>query len=320
MLDIHVFNKKNNWYKGNLHCHSTISDGKLTPKQVVELYKTNDYQFLVFSEHEIFTDLTKFNEDNFIILPAVEYSCNNYEKETRKRLQTHHIHGILGTSDLQKNAGEKLLKHNQVLNALQWHGPSTAQKMVDYLKSTGNVCIYNHPNWSRTELNDFVDLEGYFALEIYNHCSELESHTGISTHYWDSLLKRGKKIWAVAADDNHNDLDDSCGGWVMVNAEDLTHDSIVEALLQGRFYSSSGPEIYDYGVIDGEVYVECTPVNHVHFVASDYLNSGYSEWGEKNKNTITKAKFKLKGDESYIRIECVDAYNNTAWTNPIFLK
>lgn len=320
MTAIYPFKGEGNWFKGNVHCHSTISDGKLSPEELVELYKNNNYNFLVFSEHEIFTDLTKFNSDNFIILPAVEYSCNHYEESTGKRLQTHHVHGIKGTGEMVEKAGEKALKHEQVLDRLEWEGPKTAQKMVDDLKSTGNICIYNHPNWSRTELNDFVDVEGYFALEIFNYCSELESHTGISTHYWDSLLKRGKKVWAVAADDNHNDLDDSCGGWIVVKAEDLTHDSIIEALLKGRYYSSSGPEIIDYGVEDGEVYVECSPVNHVHFIASDYLNSGYSEWGEKNKNTITKARWKLRGDEKYIRVECVDAYGNTAWTNPIFLK
>jgi hypothetical protein len=320
MTAIYPFKEEGNWYKGNLHCHSTVSDGLLTPEKLVDLYRENDYNFLVFSEHEIFTDFTEFNTDNFIILPAVEYSTVNYEEGTRKRLQTHHVHGILGTNEMQNKAGSKVLKHNQVLENLKWDGQKTAQNMIDYLNDTGNICIYNHPNWSRTELNDFIDLEGYFALEIYNHCSELESHTGISTFYWDSLLKRGKKIWCVATDDNHNDLDDSCGGWVVVKAKELTHEAVTKALLEGSFYSSSGPEIHDYGVVDGEVFVECSSVNHVNFIASDYLNSGFSEWGEKNKNTITKAKFKLKGDEKYIRVECVDAFGNTAWTNPIFLK
>jgi hypothetical protein len=168
------------------------------------------------------------------------------------------------------------------------------------------------------ELEDLNELEGYFAMEIFNYGCELESHTGITTLYWDSLLKRGKKIWAVASDDNHNVLKDSCGGWVCVNARELSHDAIIEGLLSGRFYSSTGPEIYDYGLINGEVFIECSPVNVIHFVATDELNSGFSQWGEGN--SLTKARFRLKGNEKYIRVECVDLYGKIAWTNPIFLK
>lgn len=56
MKEYHGFKNCGNWYKGNIHSHTTVSDGMLTPEQSVKLYKDNGYHFLCFSEHDIFTD------------------------------------------------------------------------------------------------------------------------------------------------------------------------------------------------------------------------------------------------------------------------
>ena len=53
----------------------------------------------------------------------------------------------------------------------------------------------------------------------------------------------------------------------MVSAPSLTINNITDALLAGQFYSSNGPTITDYGVKDGQVYVTCSPVQSIHFVA-----------------------------------------------------
>ena len=45
-MDYKGFFGDGQWYKGNLHCHTTVSDGSLTPEGVVELYKSHGYAFL----------------------------------------------------------------------------------------------------------------------------------------------------------------------------------------------------------------------------------------------------------------------------------
>ena len=56
MKEYHGFKNCGNWYKGNIHSHTTVSDGMLTPEQSVKLYRDNGYHFMCFSEHDIFTD------------------------------------------------------------------------------------------------------------------------------------------------------------------------------------------------------------------------------------------------------------------------
>ena len=86
MREYHGFKQNGNWYKGNIHSHTTVSDGMLTPEQSAKLYKDNGYQFMCFSEHDIFTDFREqFNTENFIILPAVESSVICIGQRERER-------------------------------------------------------------------------------------------------------------------------------------------------------------------------------------------------------------------------------------------
>ena len=105
-MDINGFTETGNWYKGNIHCHTTNSDGCLTPEEVVKLYKENGYSFLAISDHDLYSDYRKeLNSQDFIVLPALEATAVLYKDETRtERLCLHHIHGILGTEEMVKKA------------------------------------------------------------------------------------------------------------------------------------------------------------------------------------------------------------------------
>jgi predicted metal-dependent phosphoesterase TrpH len=307
------------WYKGNLHCHSTMSDGKLDPYTIVEMYKKKGYCFLAFSEHELFTAWKEFNDDNFIIMPGIERSVP--KTGTRK---CYHIHGILGSSEYISSNKLTPLEHKERVPVPQWNGKETAQKIINELRENGNLVMINHPLWSYNELEDLVGLEGYHALEIYNHGCEVENKTGMATVYWDSLLRRGVRIWGIATDDNHNNNRyedahpewDSFGGWVSVKAEKLSQESIAKSLLEGRFYSSTGPEIYNYGIKDGIAFVECSPVQTIYFLS--YEGRGESRRNKEGK-PVTYAECTIDDKEKYVRIECIDEFGKTAWSNPMYL-
>ena len=313
-------------YKGNLHSHTTNSDGHLTPEESVAMFKAHGYHFLCLSEHDHYTDLRQqFNTDDFILLPGLESSAVLLDsEESRHRIKVHHMHGILGTAAMQAQA-EHHFSHGEVLPPPvavgTWDGAAVAQQLSDTLRSYGCIVTYNHPMWSRVEPQEFRDVEGVFALEIYNYDTVNESGTGADTTYWDLILRSGRQMFAFASDDNHNEnlFDDSCGGWIMVTAPALTHDAIIEAMLRGDYYSSAGPEIYGWGVKDDRVWVECSACERVNFVAGGFINAGTTVIAH-SRDGLRRAEFPLRGDETYVRVECVDYAGKTAWSNAIFLK
>ena len=135
--------------------------------------------------------------------------------------------------------------------------------------------------------------------------------------YWDELLGQDILIYGVAADDGHG-ADQHGHGWVMVNAENDIN-SILAALEAGEFYSSCGPEIYDF-YTDGEsVFIECSPSAKIR-LHSDAHPTRIRYDAEGN---LTRAEFKLStwaGPYKYVRMSVVDKDGKMAWTNPIFLN
>lgn len=324
-----AFKESGNWYKGNLHSHTSVSDGSLTPQESAELYIANGYSFLCQSDHNIYTDhRADLNRDGFIIIPGLEYEAALYksDKPGKRKIKVHHMQGILGTTEMQRNAPKEIWRHMEPVERLRyygkWDGQKAADKMTKMFRDRGMFAIYNHPIWSRVEDIDFTSTEGLAAIEIFNYGTDLESQTGLDTVWWDTMLRRGIKINAVATDDNHNSpfLHDSCGGYIMVKAPELTHDAIVSAIIAGSYYSTGGPEIKDWGVKGGSAYIECSPANKITFVAGNYINDGASLSDPAERNGLTSGKYLLRGHETYIRAEVRDSQGKTAWTNPIYLK
>lgn len=224
MDDTVIMNRdRGNWYKGNLHCHST---------------------------------------------PAIERSVSI--KDAGRAACCYHLHGIWGGLS-------EIPVHGTRISVPVWVGPQTAQFIIDQLHTDGYMAMFNHPVWSRNNYRDLEQVDGYFAVEVYNHGCEEENRTGHSEPHWDHVLRLGRKVWGVATDDNHNRNAygetprdwDSFGGWVMVNALELTCSAVAEALRDGRFYCASGRE----GKAS-EVYVECSPASRVYFLT--YPSRGYS--------------------------------------------
>ncbi len=322
-MDYKGFFGDGQWYKGNLHCHTTVSDGSLTPEGVVELYKSHGYAFLAISDHNIYTDFgSRFDSEDFVILPAVEAAALLVD-EKDCWLKTHHIHGILAPETAPETP---VIGHMEEIPLRvfrgQWDGALEAQKLSDDLRARGCITIYNHPIWSRVRESEFIHTSGLTALEIFNYNTVNESGTGYDTTYWDTMLREGKKIWAVASDDNHNagQFEDSCGGFIVVKAEALTRKDITQAIVDGNYYSSSGPVIYDWGIHDQVAYVTCSPVERVNFIAGNYIGAGATVLSEDGTDRVDYALWRMRGDETYVRVECVDASGKTAWSNPIFLR
>jgi hypothetical protein len=175
------------------------------------------------------------------------------------------------------------------------------------------MTIYSHPEWSSTPARYFEKLEGNFAMEIWNSGCVQEDDMDTDAAYWDEILGQGKLIYVVATDDGHA-MKNHCCGWVMVRAENNIN-AILAALKNGEFYSSCGPEIYNFYVDNGVAVVECSEVSKIRFHSDMHpTRIVRSEDGK-----LTRAEFNIGDSYKYIRATVIDKDGKYAWTNPIFL-
>ena len=65
------------FYKANMHTHTTVSDGKLTPEEAKEVFKSLGYSIVAFTDHEVVVPHPELRDDDFLPITSYEISINS---------------------------------------------------------------------------------------------------------------------------------------------------------------------------------------------------------------------------------------------------
>ena len=294
---------KNTYFKGNLHGHSNHSDGALNPQEVVNKYKEIGYDFTCLSDHlwkdakfaaETVLETKHLNQKDFITIPSAELHCLG-----KKYVKDELWHIVANGLPLDfKCADEK----------------ETAPRLVQRAIEAGAFVTIAHPEWYSLTFDECLSLSHAHGIEIYNHSCHIEAQRGFGTAAADYLLQENNRIFLTATDDSHFKMQDSGGGWVMVAADKLSESSILNALKNGQYYSSTGVEIFEFEIDNYKVNIQCSPSNQVCIVGQ-----GAKSMSQNGKN-ITQAEFDLKKYPSdWFRVSIANDSGDFAWTNPVWL-
>ena len=88
-----------NFYKANLHCHTTVSTGKLTPEEVKDIYKSKDYAIVAYTDHDIMIDQSHLADESFLPLLGYEIEITEDDEDDLKPMDIN-ISGIEDMPDL----------------------------------------------------------------------------------------------------------------------------------------------------------------------------------------------------------------------------
>lgn len=304
-----AFSEKGKMLKGGLHCHTTRSDGLGTPEEVIRYHYQNGYDFLALTDHRNYNFKNFAPDVPITIIPGMEFD-NPFESGKGFRC----FHTVCIGPSKEDGNGFEQDEHSESGTA---KNQEEYQTYLDEIHDKRNLTIYCHPEWSNTPARYFDKQKGNFAMEIWNSGCAIENDMDTDAAYWDEILGQGKVIFGVATDDGHS-MSQHCHGWVMVRAENNIN-SILEALKNGAFYSSCGPEIFDFYVEDGKAIVDCSPAAKIRLHSDMHPTRVLSSSDE----TMTHAEFDLTnsccGGYKYIRVTIIDKNGKYAWTNPIFL-
>jgi predicted metal-dependent phosphoesterase TrpH len=301
-MDVAPFARKGRFWRGNLHTHCTRSDGRLSPEATADWYRQAGYDFLMLSDHfwECYgfpvTDTHALRSKNFTTLIGAE------------------IHAPITS----KNHDWHILAAGLPLDFAPWTSGETIQSMCERAHAAGAFLGIAHPQWYGLTTEDALSIPRAHAVEIYNHSCAVECDRGDGLVVWEEVLAAGRRINAYAADDAHFATPDAGGGWVMVKAERLEPEPLLEALKCGDFYSSQGPEIHDVAVDGDAVIVACSPARAI--VAVGAGTGSRSAHCETPGRTIDRAALSLEpfGEDGYFRITVIDPMGRRAWSNPIW--
>ena len=279
------------WLRGNLHTHTTHSDGARPPQEVIDDYAARGYGFLMLSDHDYLTSeaaLKKLDGRGMVLIPGNEIS----------RGGPHMLH--VDADRLIMPDGTR----QQTLNAV-----------LDAAKESGRgFAIVNHPNWqeafdhaTREQLGDWW---GYLGMEIYNGVINRLDGSPYALDKWDLLLSAGRRVWGFANDDCHRAVGEIELGWNVAYVKEKTPAAVVEALRSGRFYSSTGVAIKSISVEGLTIRVETENAQRIVAIRDVGKRIATVEGPVMEIEVPAAAR--------YVRFQCYGPGEKMAWTQPFF--
>ncbi len=239
------------WYKGNLHTHTTRSDGLKAPEDTVSLYADAGYDFIALTDHWI---LGKSNESKGNKEDKHGNKCkseNNDSKSERKILVMSGIEYDTGSSPVDGiyhilGIGMDDNTHPDLKRG------SGAQAIINEINRCSGLAILAHPAWSLNTPAQIMSLKGIGGTEIFNSVSDLPHNSRpYSGLLIDMLATLGNRIPCFASDDTHFYDGEETRSWIMVRCPlpegtPLSSSSILSAIRAGGFYATQGPHFEVY--------------------------------------------------------------------------
>ena len=176
------FSTPGRFWRGNLHTHSTLSDGALEPRAVVDAYKNAGYDFMMLSEHFIgnfdwpIADTRSFRSNSFTTIIGSEL----HAPETSVGELWHIVAAGLPLDFAQAAPGESGAQ-------IAWRA-----------REAGAFIGIAHPAWSQLTIEDGRAIDSAHAVEIYNHGCAVENDRGDGFYLLDQLLNEGRRLGAFA--------------------------------------------------------------------------------------------------------------------------
>ena len=300
-----------NVYRGDLHYHSTYSDGVATVHETKEWIDRAGLDFFFITDHGTVNQ---------------KRGCQKYENlwwGQEPGTQYHHL-GILGLDRKYTPKGDLAYDYRKV-------------------KELGGYPFIPHPTgWFPTtryddERKKALNLLGEeFAIEIINGANQVfdcfDITDEMAIELWDKHLCQGKRVTGLGNTDAH--LPQAIGDvWTAVFCEPLTKENLLDALWKGHCFASDAPLInvtLNDAQMGDVVSLPAGSTAALHYECAD--SRGLSEVRiikdgqclEKispisDVRTEDTIEIRFDGGKSYYRLECFAIDARRAYSNPIYI-
>ena len=278
------------WFKGNLHLHTTRSDGRLNLAEASAYYAEHGYDFISITDHRVpFIGAELGDQLPIMILDGIELDGKDDQGST---LQVVCIGSATGISE-----------------------DMALMEALEKARSQGTFLIWVHPYGLGDTVVDGLRHE-FHGVEVYNHFGEMLTGEGNGAFHWDSVLEQQPDILRLATGDNHFfwHCPPQVGGWIMVNASELSPAAIMASIRKGNFYSLCSPDFKSIYIEKGNrVVAETSSIVHARLISPATKGKWRAEVDERN---MTKTNFAIPEDWAFARLGIEDAFGKKAWSNP----
>jgi hypothetical protein len=214
-----VIHNKSGWYRGDLHMHTLHSDGKRSQQELVDEALDKKMDYIISTEHNTNSANLywgKYNHKNLLVINGEEITTTAF--------------GHWNAIGLNANT------------LIEWRftpEDNLIRKYIDKVHQDGGLCIINHPFYAKGGANNFeFDPNLFDGIEIWN--GNWDKQDELALNWWDSLLKEGKKLFAIGASDTHviSGSENNLGSpQTVIFSDALSKKGLMEGLKNGKAYA-----------------------------------------------------------------------------------
>ena len=288
-----------NYYKANLHTHTTESDGDHLPNIVINHYRNNNYDILAITDHNKNTwPWEKYeiniNEINMIPISGSEIS------------ETHHLGSYFCNYASTESSEDKVLKA---------------------IKEEEGLAVFFHPGrysksiaWYKYFYEKYDHLVG---IEVFNKNDRYR----FDRRLWDQLLfslMPDNPVWGFGNDDMH--VIDSDFGWHynIFLLEENTRNNIKNAMINGHIYIYNPRQQADQvrfwiskvEIKNNKIYLSIEgDYEKIEWISYNTIKQRSEVLSEGNSINIEEIKYKT----NFVRAKIISSHG-TIYTQPFGIK
>ncbi|MBN1542586.1 hypothetical protein JW992_10610 [candidate division KSB1 bacterium] len=213
-------------YKANLHTHTTMSDGKGTPAEVIDRYARLKYAILSLTDHDT-------------LGPERDRDHPEQHRTTWPWQTFGRDPDSLGMIAIE---GNEISRRDHIGSFFNDYGNpniDSEQEALDEIGRRNGLAILFHPGRYNKSVEWYVDLFRSYphliGFEIYN---QGDRYSGDRTT-WDAILKdlAGERlVWGFSNDDMHNPETQLGRNWNVLLLPDFSAEQVRLAMENGVFF------------------------------------------------------------------------------------
>jgi Predicted metal-dependent phosphoesterases (PHP family) len=226
---------KYNIYYGIPHAHTGYSTGKGSPLDAYNYAKKNKLDFLIVTDHvSALKDSTDYRDKKVQKWVALQNGAKHMNEKHKSFL-------ALGGFECKLNNFGDLNVFNST--SITKNSFKRIDNLTSWLENEPNAILsINHPHGSVEKLKRFSFLNSNISLiEVANGSRPFKYNRYYNYYY--KLLDCGWKLGAIIGQDNHDDNWGDDENLTAVLAEDLSQDSILDALKNRRTYATESKSL-----------------------------------------------------------------------------
>ncbi len=278
--------KNHKQYEANLHTHTTRSDGRLSPQDVVDRYHNYGYKILAITDH------------NEVTFPWTSFSKLSFSETSARRLKEGEIEesSLVYEDRNPEELGMLAIQGNEVsaphhMGSYFTNYQTRTEDENIAIKAIGEMnglILLNHPgrytgkNPEKYNTGWYVNLFNQYShvtgMEVYNQGDRYPHDRKL----WDFVLVETmpvRPVWGYSNDDFHVGDNKLGRNWNVFILPELNEKELRAGMFEGKFFyvkadeGHTGPKTAKIQSIDvndakGIITVNCTGQDSIHWISA----------------------------------------------------